>query len=112
NPANLDPLPPVEAAKKYVAYMGGADAVMAKARIDFEVGEYRWVAEAMKHVVFADPQNRQARALAADAFEQLGYMSEAATWRNAYLYGAHELRHGPPRQMPRAPVPPEALRAI
>lgn len=112
NPANLDPLPPVEAAKKYVAYMGGAGAAMTKARIDFEAGEYRWVAEAMKHVVFADPSNKQARALAADAFEQLGYLSEAATWRNAYLYGAHELRHGPPAQMPRAPVPPEALRAI
>jgi hypothetical protein len=32
NPVNLDPLPPVEAGKKYVEYMGGADAILARAR--------------------------------------------------------------------------------
>jgi alkyl sulfatase BDS1-like metallo-beta-lactamase superfamily hydrolase len=81
--------------------MGGAEAVLAKAREDFKKGEYRWVAEVMNKVVFAEPGNIEARALAADAFEQLGYQSESATWRNAYLYGAQELRQGliklPPR---------------
>jgi alkyl sulfatase BDS1-like metallo-beta-lactamase superfamily hydrolase len=42
----------------------------------------------LNQVVFADPTNRQARELAADALEQLGYQAEAATWRNAYLMGA------------------------
>jgi len=93
NPANLDPLPPVERAKKYVAYMGGADAILARAREDFVRGEYRWVAEAMSQVVFAQADNKEARALGADALEQLGYQAESATWRNAYLLGAHELRH-------------------
>lgn len=111
-PANLDPLPPVDAAKKYVAYMGGADAAMARAREDFKAGNYRWVAEVMKHVVFADPANEEARALAADTYEQLGYEAEAATWRNAYLCGALELRNGPPKGMARSPVAPEALRAL
>jgi alkyl sulfatase BDS1-like metallo-beta-lactamase superfamily hydrolase len=94
NPANLNPLPPVEAAKKYVAYMGGAKSVIAKAREDFKKGEYRWVAEAVNHVVFADPGNKEAANLQADALEQLGYQAEAATWRNNYLTGAYELRNG------------------
>jgi alkyl sulfatase BDS1-like metallo-beta-lactamase superfamily hydrolase len=94
NPAHLDPLPPVEAAKKYIDYMGGAGAVIARARKDFAAGEYRWVADVMNRVVFADPSNGQARELCADAFEQLGYLSESSTWRNAYLFGALELRRG------------------
>jgi alkyl sulfatase BDS1-like metallo-beta-lactamase superfamily hydrolase len=100
NPANLDPLPPVAAGKKYLEYMGGAAAALSRAHDDFRHGEYRWVAQVMSHVVFADPQNAEARNLLADAFEQLGYLAEAATWRNAYLFGAYELRHGV-RQLPR-----------
>ena len=94
NPANLNPLPRVEDAKKYVEYMGGAPAILAHARDDFKAGNYRWVAQVMDQVVFADPANKEARNLAADAFEQLGYAAESATWRNAYLVGAQELRNG------------------
>ncbi|MDE0496389.1 MAG: MBL fold metallo-hydrolase [Acidimicrobiaceae bacterium] len=96
NPANLDPLPPVEAGANYVEFMGGADAVLARARECFERGEYRWVAQVVNHVVFADPANQEARSLQAAALEQLGYQSESATWRNAYLMGAKELREGTP----------------
>jgi alkyl sulfatase BDS1-like metallo-beta-lactamase superfamily hydrolase len=112
NPAHLDPLPPVDGARKYLAYMGGAAAVIARARKDFRAGQYRWVAEVMNHVVFAEPENHEARELAADALEQLGYLAEAATWRNAYLFAAHELRHGIPRLKAAAPVAPDALRAL
>ena len=97
NPADLDPLPPVANARKTIEYMGGADAVIARARGDFAKGEYRWVASAMNQVVFADPANRAARELGADALEQLGYQAEAGTWRNAYLVGAMELRNGVPK---------------
>ena len=97
NPADLDPLPPVENARKTIEYMGGADAVIARAQGDFAKGEYRWVASAMNQVVFADPANRAARELGADALEQLGFQAEAATWRNAYLVGAMELRNGVPK---------------
>ena len=96
NPANLDPLPVVEASKRYVDMMGGADAVLARAQTDFDKGDYRWVAQVVNHVVFADPRNSAARALQADALEQLGYQSESATWRNAYLTGAQEMRQGAP----------------
>jgi alkyl sulfatase BDS1-like metallo-beta-lactamase superfamily hydrolase len=97
NPADLHPLVPVEAAKKYVEYMGGIDAVIKLAKASYDKGEYRWVAEVMKHAVFADPSNKQARELQADAFEQLGYQQENPTWRNEYLMGAFELRNGVPQ---------------
>ena len=77
--------------------MGGADAVLKRARDDFAAGQYRWVASVTSQLVFADPANKAARDLGADALEQLGYQSEAATWRNAYLLGAAELRNGVPR---------------
>lgn len=93
-PANLDPLPPAETGAKMLEYMGGADAVVARARADFERGEYRWVAQVLNHVVFAEPGHQAARDLLADTYEQLGYLSECATWRNSYLFGAQELREG------------------
>jgi alkyl sulfatase BDS1-like metallo-beta-lactamase superfamily hydrolase len=111
NPSNLNPLTPTEAGKKVVEYMGGAAAVIARARSDFEQGNYRWVAQVMSHVVFADPGNKDARALAADAFEQMGYLAESATWRNAYLLGAQELRSGPPARR-RARMNPDMLHAM
>ena len=94
NPAHLHPLPPQEASRKYVEYMGGAGAVLARAREDLRKGEYRWVAQAVNHVVFAEPENREARELQADVLEQLGYQSESPVWRNFYLSGARELRDG------------------
>jgi alkyl sulfatase BDS1-like metallo-beta-lactamase superfamily hydrolase len=99
NPANLNPLPQAESAKRLLAYMGGADAVITRAKADFArggPGDYRWVAEVMSQVVQAEPANTAARQLAADAFEQLGYQAESGVWRNAYLSGARELRSGLP----------------
>ena len=92
NPAHLWPLPPVEAATRYVEFMGGAEAVLERALSSFERGEYRWVAEVVNHLVFADPENEAARYLQADALEQLGYQSESGPWRDFYLTGALELR--------------------
>lgn len=94
NPATLDELPPEEAAKKFVEYMGGADSLLQKAKADFDKGNYRWVAQVVSKVVFADPQNKAARELEADALEQLGYQAESGPWRNFYLTGAQELRNG------------------
>ncbi len=92
NPAHLNPHPPVEAAKRYVDFMGGADSVLARARASFAEGDYRWVVEVVNHVVFADPDNETARLLQADALEQLGFQSESGPWRDFYLSGAMELR--------------------
>jgi len=111
NPADLNPLPRAEEAKKLVEYMGGAEAAIKRAREDYKAGQYRWVASVMSKVVFADPANREARELGADALEQLGYQSEAATGRNAYLLGALELRKGVGPQPP-ALVNAELLKGI
>lgn len=94
NPVNLNPLTPSDSAKKYVEYMGDTGEVLKKARVDFDKGEYQWVAEITNVLVFADPDNQEARYLCADALEQLGYQAESGTWRNAYLSGAKELREG------------------
>jgi len=96
NPANLHKLPPVEVGKRYVELAGGIDALLDHADAAFNRGDYRWVAELVNHAVFADPTNLRARGLQAGALEQLGYQAESATFRNAYLMGAMELRKGPP----------------
>lgn len=112
NPVNLDPLPPREHARRTVEYMGGAEAVLKNAQQDFAQGEYRWVAQAASYVVFADPENQAARELTADALEQLGYQAESATWRNAYLYGAQELRNGVLPVGTRPMITPDLLAAV
>jgi alkyl sulfatase BDS1-like metallo-beta-lactamase superfamily hydrolase len=112
NPATLHPLPPEDSAKRYLEFMGGADTVLDKARAAFDHGEYRWVAEVVNHVVFAEPQNTAARALQANALEQLGYQSEAGTWRNLYLTGAQELRHGTLDLPLPSSASPDAIKAM
>jgi alkyl sulfatase BDS1-like metallo-beta-lactamase superfamily hydrolase len=94
NPAHLNPLPPEEVAVKYVTAMGGAENVMKAGQAAFDSGEYRWGAELVNHLVFADPDNQEAKNLQADILEQMGYQAESGPWRNFYLAGAFELRNG------------------
>lgn len=96
NPINLDKMTPEASAKKWAEYMelGGIDEAMKKAKEEYDNGEYQWVAEFTNTLVFADPDNTEARLLCADALEQLGYQAESGTWRNCYLTAALELRDG------------------
>lgn len=94
NPANMQPLPPAESGSRYVEFMGGADELLKNARSAYDDADYRWVAEVVNHLVFADPSNVEARQLQASALEQLGYQAESGQWRNFYLTGASELRNG------------------
>ena len=96
NPANLDPYPPQEAGKRYVELAGGMDKLIAAAQTAYDKGDYRWSAELLSRAVFADPKQKDARKLLALSYDQLGYMSESAPWRNFYLTGAYELRNGVP----------------
>lgn len=112
NPATLDELPPEEAAKKFVDYMGGADNVLKKAKDDYAQGNYRWVAQVVSKVVFADPENKAARDLEADALEQLGYQAESGPWRNFYLTGAQELRNGVQKLPTPNTASPDTVRAM
>jgi len=94
--------PPEESAKKWAEYLalGGVEKALAKARQDYEAGEYQWVAEFTNRLVFADPKNEAARNLCADALEQLAYQAESGPWRNCYLMGALELREGNQMRFP------------
>ncbi len=110
NPANLNPLPPEPAAIKYVAAMGGLDKVMALSRQSKAEGDLRWAATLLNYAVFAHPENVDARELLAQVYTALGFESEAGTWRNIYLTGAQELRHGPTK-LPPAGFSPDVLAA-
>lgn len=94
NPALYHQLPPVEASTKYVAAMGGADKTLTVGEQAFADGDYRWAATIFNHLVFADESNEVARKWLASTYEQLGFQTEAGTWRNIYLVGAKELREG------------------
>ena len=98
NPAHLNPLPPAAAGARYVELAGGAEALLRAARAAYDEGDYRWAAELLNHLVFADPANREARGLLAACYDQLGYQAESGPWRDVYLSAALELRHGPPDQ--------------
>jgi len=112
NPANLDPLPPVEEARKFVAYMGGAEAILEKAREDYGKGEFRFVATVLNKLVFAAPDNQEAADLLAITYAQMAYMAESGSWRNFYLTGAQELRTGMQKAEVTNTSSPDMVKAI
>lgn len=112
NPARLDPPTNREEARKTIDYMGGAEAALAKARADFDKGEFRWVANLADKIVMADPVNQAARELGAAALEQMGYQAESGPWRNAFLSGARELREGSPKPGGLSTLTPEVLKGL
>lgn len=93
-PAHLNPHPPEAEAKRMVKLAGSEDALLLAAQQAFSEGDYRWAATLTNHLVFANPDNRQGKQLLAAAYEQMGFQAESAPWRNIYLAGARELRHG------------------
>lgn len=92
NPANFNPLPPEASAPKYVALAGGADKLLAAGKAAIAAGDYRWAAELLNKLVFAQPDNKDARAALASAYDQMGYQAESGAWRNYYLAAAASLR--------------------
>ncbi|BBX94548.1 MBL fold metallo-hydrolase [Mycolicibacterium boenickei] len=112
NPSDLDDLPPADAAKKYVEYMGGEGSILDKAKKDFDAGNYRWTAMVLKQVVFANPDNSDAKNLLADSYEQLGYQAESGPWRSVYLQGAYELRNGVPDVAATNSASPDTIKAM
>lgn len=108
NPSELNPLPEKTVAIRYVEMMGGMDKILATAQrqfseadvedIDDAIRTYRWLAELLNHAVFTEPKNAKAKALLANVYDQLGYQAESAPWRDFYLTGAYELRHGAPKK--------------
>ena len=100
NPVHLAPRSPVDIGRRYVAAMGGPDQVVALAQNAYADGDYAWAAELLDHLVMSDGGNRSAKDLLARCYDQLGWQSENAIWRNIYLTGARELREGTPAPRP------------
>jgi len=94
NPAHLWQHPPQAAAQRYARLAGGPGQLTARAREFLDEGDLRFAAELASHAVFADPGSAEAKDVLAQALQRLGYGSECATWRNCFLTGAEELRHG------------------
>ena len=116
NPSTLNPLPQTQSANHYVAFMGGAESILEKAQASYQQGEYRWLAQVLQHLVFADDiaaqQRQQAKELLAKSYEQLGYQAESGPWRNFYLSGAQELRSDVSQALATRTISPDMLAAM
>jgi len=111
NPAHLAPAPPVQTGQRYVAAMGGAAKVRDMAATAASAGDYAWAATLLNHVVMADSADKAAKAQLAAAYEQMGYQTENAIWRNMYLTAADELRDGV-RKLPTSLAPLDILKGL
>jgi alkyl sulfatase BDS1-like metallo-beta-lactamase superfamily hydrolase len=112
NPTTLVPLSPEDSAPLYVEMMGGAKPILAKGKVLFEEGKYRHAQEILNKLVYAEPQNQEAKDLLADVFEQIGYQKESPSVRNSFLAAAYELRNGIPSGASPKTTGPDMIRAM
>jgi alkyl sulfatase BDS1-like metallo-beta-lactamase superfamily hydrolase len=112
NPATLVPLSPEDSAPLYVEMMGGSAAILAKGRVLIESGDYLLATEIVTKLVYAEPDNVEAKQVLADAFEQLGYQNESPSVRNSFLAAAFELRSGIPQGAAPKSSGPDMIRAL
>lgn len=112
NPVNLIPLSPKESAPLYVEMMGGSAKIIARGEELLAQDKLLLATEILNKLVFAEPQNQQARRVLADVYEQLGYRAESTSVRNSFLQGAFELRNGQPGGIPPRATGPDVIRAM
>lgn len=110
DPVSLHPHPPVETARRFVALLG-PEKILAEGRRAIETADYRWAAQVLHMLVFAQPENHAARELQADAYEQMGYQAEGPQWRSIFLTAARELREGV-QPAPFATASPDTIMAM
>ena len=112
NPATLAPLSPAESAPLYVEMMGGATEIISRGQTLHDQGQYRLAMEILNKLVYAQPENSEAKDLLASVFEQLGYQYESASMRNVFLSSAQELRNGAPAVAAPRGTSPSLARAM
>ncbi|MCP4256444.1 MAG: MBL fold metallo-hydrolase [Planctomycetes bacterium] len=112
NPTTLIPLSPEDSAPLYVEMMGGAKPIIAKGKALYDQGKYRHAQEILNKLVYAEPQNQQAKDLLADVFEQIGYQQESPSVRNSFLAAALELRSGIPEGASPKTSGPDMIQAM
>jgi len=92
--------------------MGGSKAILARGRELHDEGKYLLASEILNKLVHAEPDNREAKDLLADVFEQIGYQQENPGLRNSFLAGAFELRSGIPEGDRAETTTPDVIRAM
>jgi alkyl sulfatase BDS1-like metallo-beta-lactamase superfamily hydrolase len=112
NPTTLIPLSPENSAPLYVEMMGGSARIIAKGRELHGQGKYRHAQEILNKLVYAEPDNQEAKDLLADVFEQIGYQQESPSVRNSFLAAAYELRSGIPTGTSPKTSGPDMIRAM
>lgn len=112
NPSTLIPLSPDDSAPLYVEMMGGASKIIKKSRSLYDEGQYLYAVEILNKLVYAEPENQDAKNLLADNFEQIGYQQESPSVRNSFLAGAYELRNGIPSGASPKSSGPDIIRAM
>ena len=112
NPTTLIPLPAAESAPLYVEMMGGSEAILGRGKRLHDEGKYLLAQEIVNKLVQAEPENRAAKDLLADIFEQIGYQQENPGLRNSFLAGAYELRSGIPEGETANSSSPDVVRAM
>jgi alkyl sulfatase BDS1-like metallo-beta-lactamase superfamily hydrolase len=112
NPTTLIPLSPEDSAPMYVEMMGGAENIIRRGQELHEQGKYRHAQEILDKLVWAEPDNEEARNLLADVWEQIGYQQENPGLRNSFLAGAFELRSGIPEGSPPSTSGPDMIGAM
>ena len=112
NPATLIPLSPSDSAPLFVEMMGGSEPIIKRGQELFDAGEYKLAQEILNKLVYAEPENQQAKDLLADVFEQIGYQQESPSVRNSFLAGAYELRNGIPSGASPKSSGPDMIKAM
>jgi alkyl sulfatase BDS1-like metallo-beta-lactamase superfamily hydrolase len=112
NPATVIPLSPEESAPLYVEMMGGATAILARADVLHQAGDYKLEIEILNKLVQAEPDNGAAKDMLADAFEQIGYQQENPGLSNSFLAAAYELRTGIPQGAAVDSSTPDVIRTM
>jgi len=112
NPTTLIPLSPADSAPLYVEMMGGSEKIIARGKALNDQGEYRHAQEILNKLVYAEPDNQEAKDLLADSFEQIGYQQESPSVRNSFLAAAYELRSGIPQGASPKSAGPDMIKAM
>ena len=87
----FNPITLQERGSKIVSGFGGLNATLDEIERSLDNGEYSWAAELSTYLIYAFPDNKQAKLLKADALRILGWENPTSGGRNWYLTQANIL---------------------
>jgi len=87
----FNPITLQERGSKIVSGFGGLNATLDEIKRSLDNKEYSWAAELSTYLIYAFPDNNQAKLLKADALRKLGWENPTSGGRNWYLTQANIL---------------------